>query len=108
MNGIQQYRDLKTDEIVYIGKDSHIHKNARHIAHHSPCKYNDQQINRVLQNNTDRYQYEIIYSGDYSEDMLNTLEINTIEEFKMFHDGLRPKFNFTDDDSSSLVYIVTS
>lgn len=101
MNGIYQYRDLKTDEIVYIGKDSHIHKNARHIAHHSPCKYNDQQINRVLQNNTDRYQYEIIYSGDYSEDVLNTLEINTIEEFKMFHGGLRPKFNFTDGGDGS-------
>ena len=88
MNGIYQYRDLKTDEIVYIGKDSQIDKDKRHKEHLMPSKYNVQPFNRILQNNTDRYQYEIIYCGNYSKELLNTLEINSIAE-------INPKFNFT-------------
>lgn len=88
MNGIYQYRDLQTNEIVYIGKDSQIDKDKRHKEHLMPSKYKDQPFNTILQNNVDRYQYEIIYCGNYSESMLNTLEINSIAE-------INPKFNFT-------------
>lgn len=88
MKGIYQYRDLNTDEIVYIGKDSHIENNARDRAHKNPSKYTHQPFNSVLQNNPDRYQYEIIYAGVFDDDLLNTLEINSIAEEN-------PKFNFT-------------
>ena len=88
MKGIYQYRDLKTDEIVYIGKDSHIENNVRHNAHKNPSKYNHQPFNKILQNNPTRYQYEIIYAGNFDDNLLNTLEINSIAEEK-------PKFNFT-------------
>lgn len=96
MNGIYQYRDLKTDEIVYIGKDSQIYRDRRHKQHLQPSNYDTQIVNRALQNNPDRYQYEIVYAGDFSKDMLNILEINTIAEFKLLHNGKRPKFNYTD------------
>lgn len=88
MKGIYQYRDLKTDEIVYIGKDSNIDKNVRHRHHMNKHYYNQQVINQVLQNNADRYQYEIIYCGDYDTELLNSLEINSIAEEQ-------PIFNFT-------------
>ena len=88
LKGIYQYRDLKTGEIVYIGKDSNIENNIRCNAHKNPSKYNHQPFNRVLQNNPDRYQYEIIYIGDFDDNLLNTLEINSIAEEN-------PKFNFT-------------
>lgn len=97
MKGIYQYRDLKTNEIVYIGKDSNIDKHYnRHSTHKSPAHYNDQPFNRALQNNLERYAYEIIYAGDFSSALLNVLEINTISEFKLSHNGERPKFNYTD------------
>ena len=75
MNGIYQYRDLKTDEIVYIGKDSQIDKDKRCKEHLMPSKYNAQPFNRILQNNIDRYQYEIIYCGNYSKSMRPTKDI---------------------------------
>lgn len=97
MKGIYQYKDLKTNEIVYIGKDSNIDKPYnRDSTHKSPAHYNDQSFNRALQNNPERYVYEIIYAGDFSSDMLNVLEINAISEFKLLHNGERPKFNYTD------------
>ena len=88
LKGIYQYRDLKTSKVVYIGKDSYINKNKRHKHHLQPSAYNKQPFNRVLQNNPTRYQYEIIYIGDFDDDLLNTLEINSIAEEN-------PKFNFT-------------
>ena len=96
MNGIYQYRDLKTNKIVYIGKDSYLDINKRHNQHMQPSNYDTQVFNRALQNNPERYRYEIVYAGDFSEDMLNTLEINTIAEFKLMNNGKRPKFNYTD------------
>lgn len=96
IQGIYQFRDKTNNEIVYIGKDSHINESKRLKNHYKPSLYNEQQINRVLQNNRGRYEYEVIYAGIFDGDMLNTLEINTIAEFKRSHEGKRPKFNFTD------------
>lgn len=98
MNGIYQYRDLETNEIVYIGKDSYIDKNARRNDHMFPSKYDSQIFNKVLQNNPDRYQYEVIYVGDFDRDMLNILEINSIAEEN-------PKFNFTKGGDGMLGHI---
>lgn len=89
MKGIYQYKDLKTGLIVYVGKDSHIDKNTRHKNHFSPSYYDKQVINRVLQNNPDRYEYSVLYSSDdVLDDDLNMLEMSFIE-------GYNPKFNFT-------------
>lgn len=96
MQGIYQYIDKKTNEIVYIGKDNHINEKRRYNAHLAPSHYNIQPFNRVLQNNPDRYQYEVVYAGDFDNNLLNALEINSIAEFKLKNNGNKPKFNFTD------------
>ena len=105
IQGIYQFRDTTTNEIVYIGKDSHINQSQRLKNHYKPSLYNEQQINRVLQNNHGRYEYEVIYAGSFDNDMLNTLEINTIAEFKQLHNGKRPKFNFTDGGEGMHGYV---
>ena len=87
-NGIYGYMDTLKNEIVYIGKDSYIDKDRRHKEHLNPSKYNKQPINRVLQNNKERYQYARIIEGDFDEQLLNGLEIQYIE-------ALNPIFNFT-------------
>lgn len=89
MKGIYQYTDLKTDNIVYIGKDSNIDKNIRHYQHLAHSKYDEQPFNKVLQNNSNRYEYSILYcSDDVSEDDLNMLE-------RIFIERYNPRFNFT-------------
>lgn len=88
MKGIYQYTDLETGDVVYVGKDSHIDKNQRHKAHLFPSQYGKQPFNSIIQNNPDRYQYEIVYAGDFDNDLLNVLEVNTIVEEQ-------PLFNFT-------------
>jgi len=91
-SGIYCYKDLENNnEIVYIGKDSNIHYNNRHYDHISPSKYNQQQINRILQNNPHRYQYNVLKSWEtskYSNRLANALEIIYIKRYN-------PKFNFT-------------
>lgn len=87
--GIYQYVDVKTDEVVYIGKDSNIDKNSRYYTHKAPSHYNEQPFNRILQNNPDRYEYNILYSSDdTTKDILDTLERSFIKRYN-------PKFNFT-------------
>ena len=74
----------------------------RHNDHTAPSHYNRQPVNRVLQNNPLRYSYEIIYASEnYTDDDLNILEINSIAEYKLSHNGERPKFNFTDGGDGS-------
>ena len=107
IQGIYQFRDRTTNEIVYIGKDSHINESKRLKNHYKPSLYDEQQINRVLQNNQGRYKYEVVYAGSFDNDVLNTLEINTIAEFKRLHDGERPKFNFTDGGDGMHGYTVS-
>lgn len=88
MKGIYKYTDLKTGEIVYIGKDSHIDKNRRHKQHLSPYLYDAQRFNRILQNNPDRYEYAVIWA---TEDC-STLKLNKMEI--LFGKIYDPKFNF--------------
>ena len=90
MMGIYAYYDTVKDEIVYVGKDSHIGENRRHKQHHQSSNYNEQTINRVLQNNKGRYDYKPIYvcPPHLDEVDLNGLEMQYIE-------ALNPKFNFS-------------
>lgn len=100
IKGIYHYVDVETDEVVYIGKDSYINHSKRHSDHKMQSNYNKQRFNTVLQNNPDRYRYEIVCAGNYSPELLATLEVNEIAEFKMLHNGELPKFNFTDGGES--------
>ena len=86
--GIYCYVDRKTHKIVYVGKDSNIHKNTRHRQHLSKSRYNAQPFNRVLQNNPNRYVYQVLVWDVATQDRLNALEIQYIRQ-------LQPKFNFT-------------
>ena len=88
MKGIYKYTDLKTGDVVYVGKDSHIDKNKRHYAHLAPSNYDEQQFNRVLQNNPERYEYGVIWA---TEDC-TTLKLNKMEI--LFGKIYNPKFNF--------------
>ncbi len=88
MMGIYSYIDKNDDSIVYIGKDSYIDKNARYKAHLQPSRYDDQPFNRVLQNNPDRYTYQVLVWDVEDKDTLNALEIHYIN-------NLKPRFNYT-------------
>ena len=82
--------DKKNNEIVYIGKDSNIDTNERHKQHFQPSKYNEQPINRILQNNPDRYIYQVLWEiDDCTNNHLNQMEIYYIKKYN-------PQFNFTD------------
>ena len=52
-SGIYGYWDNIKDDIVYVGQAFDI--KIRHYEHLSTARYNAQTINRVLQNNKDRY-----------------------------------------------------
>ena len=87
--GIYCYRDTQNDnKVVYVGKDCYIHLNKRFREHMHPSRYNEQVINRVLQNNPNRYIYQVLKEGDFSENLLNALEIIYTRKYN-------PKFNFT-------------
>lgn len=98
--GIYCYIDKKDGSIVYIGKDSNIHKNKRHHDHLKPSSYNAQHINKVLQNNPDRYEYKILKSWDgtkFHESLANVLEMIYIKRYN-------PLFNFTAGGEGSVGY----
>ena len=86
--GIYCYIDKKDNTIVYVGKDSNIDKNYRDYQHRVKSNYKTQQINRILQNNPNRYTYQILVWNVDSQERLNALEIQYIRQ-------LNPKFNFT-------------
>jgi hypothetical protein len=90
--GIYCYKDKqKNNEIVYIGKDSYINEKRRYKNHLAPSFYDEQQINKVLQNNPNRYEYEKLKEWeleDYNPNLANALEIIYIHRYN-------PKFNFT-------------
>lgn len=87
--GIYCYKDSQRgNEVVYVGKDSQIDESIRHKRHNFPSRYNDQQINRVLQNNPDRFTYHVLKQGDFDEKLLNALEIIYIRRYT-------PRFNYT-------------
>ena len=87
--GIYAYIDKKNNQIVYVGKDSSIHEDKRHKQHFYPSRYDAQQINRVLQNNPDRYTYQRLWEvEDCTDNHLNQIEI-------YFTDKYNPKFSYT-------------
>lgn len=87
--GIYCYKDTQNnDKIVYVGKDSNIGDNKRHKDHHRPSNYKKQVINRVLQNNPNRYTYHILKQGEFNDNLLNALEI-------IYTHRYNPKFSFT-------------
>ena len=87
--GIYCYIDKDNGKIVYVGKDSHIDKDQRHRQHFIPSAYNAQPINRVLQNNPNKYNYRILWKvNDCTDNHLNQMEIYYIGKYA-------PKFNFT-------------
>ena len=87
--GIYCYKDSQNnDDIVYVGLDSNIGKNTRHKRHFQPSRYDDQVINRVLQNNPDKYTYHVLKEGDFEDNLLQALEIIYIRRYS-------PQFNFT-------------
>lgn len=88
--GIYAYVDKKDNNIVYVGKDSNIHKKKRHKDHFCPSGYNKQVINRVLQNNPDRYEYKVLWEiEDCTNNHLNEME-------KYYTKIYNPKFSFTE------------
>lgn len=95
IQGIYCYIDKKTKEVVYIGKDSNIDKKRRYLAHKTPYRYNSQPFNRILQNNLDRYCYNVLEQGNISQKILNALEMCFIQRYN-------PKFNFTKGGDGSL------
>ena len=93
--GIYCYKDKKNNKIIYIGKDSHIDKNKRHKAHINKKNFSDQQINRVLQKNSERYEYIVLKNNLSSEEEMNKEEINLIALYN-------PLFNFTKGGKSNI------
>lgn len=88
MKGIYCYIDNKTGLIDYIGKDSNIDIKSRYYSHKAPSHYDIQQINRVIQNNQDRYKYKVLIKGNFTPKVLNWLEKKYIAKYN-------PRFNFT-------------
>lgn len=89
MKGIYCYRDTQNDKIIYVGKDSNIDKQKRRRDHLAPSTYNQQPINRILQNNPSRYHYQILWQiDDCTTNHLNQMEIYFIRKYN-------PRFNFT-------------
>lgn len=96
--GIYGYFDTLKCRIIYIGKDSNIEKKKRHKAHYQPSRYDDQPINRVLQNDkVGRYIYVEFDKGNYDDDVLNEKEIYWISYFE-------PKQNHTEGGDGSSGY----
>lgn len=95
--GIYCYIDKKDNSIVYVGKDSNINENNRHKAHFASSNYNKQKINRVLQNNPNRYTYQVLAWNVTDQDTLNALETSYITH-------LKPKFNFTNGGDGIVGY----
>lgn len=91
-NGIYGYYDIKKNQMVYIGQSKNI--SLRHSHHLNPIYYNNQTINRVLQNNMDRYKLVIIKSNPtFSKNDRDILEKHYIEFYNTFRDD--NKFNYT-------------
>ena len=76
---------------MYIGQSNDIER--RHRDHIRPSRYNEQVVNRVLQNNPERYELVIIKSRPgFSKEDRDILEKHYIEFHNTFADD---KFNFT-------------
>lgn len=93
MKGVYCYIDDKTNKVVYVGQDGNIDKNRRHRDHTESWSYDYQQINRIIQNNPNRYSYHILAKGGFTTDELNKLEQSFIRMYNTFED--ETKFNYT-------------
>lgn len=89
MLGVYGYFDKKDNTVVYVGKDSYIEKNKRHNSHLRPSHCNAQPFNRILQNNPNRYVYQVLVWNIKDQNTLNAVEMQYIRQ-------LKPRFNFTD------------
>ena len=94
MRGIYAYFDKKDNSVVYVGKDSYIDEGKRRSDHKSPSKYDAQPFNRIVQNNPNRYTYQVLVWNAKDQETLTSLEIQYIRQ-------LKPKFNFTDGGDGS-------
>lgn len=91
-NGIYGYLDKKKNQIVYIGQSNDIYE--RHHQHMKSSRYDEQVINRILQNNPDRYKLVIIKArSGFSKEDRDILEKHYIEFYNTFNDD--NKFNYT-------------
>lgn len=91
-NGIYGYCDTKKNQMVYIGQSKNI--SLRHSHHINPIYYNEQVINRILQNNIDRYKLVIVKTNPtFSKNDRDILEKHYIEFYNTFNDD--NKFNYT-------------
>lgn len=106
MNGIYGYWDKKNNYVAYIGRDSNINNNGRFKDHLVPSRYDEQQFNRVIQNNPDRYEYFVLAEGEFSNDELNEMESQAIEIFKTYHYDYPEKsvFNFDKGGKGKIGY----
>lgn len=94
MKGIYGYKDIRTNQYVYIGLDSHIDKKQRHKQHLQKSHYNRQPFNCILQNNKERYKYIEIEKGIFSKrKILEGLEQAFIMKHNTYNDN--SKFNYT-------------
>ena len=84
--GVYYYLDIINNEIIYIGRDSHINIKKRHRAHMKPSGYDEQPINRILQNNPARYKYFVFKECESFEEMVDVED----ELINLY----RPRFNF--------------
>lgn len=83
-NGLYGYYDTVNEYVVYIGKDADIGNNKRYNDHKKPSKYDNQAINRVVQNHPERYVYFKFIEGKYDDKTLNELEREAIKIFKTY------------------------
>lgn len=91
-NGIYGYLDKEKNQMIYIGQSKDIFR--RHSHHMNPSYYNQQVINRVLQNNKDRYKLVIIKArSGFSKEDRDILEKHYIKFYNTFVD--KKKFNYT-------------
>ena len=86
-SGIYGYYDKEKEYVCYIGKDNNIdNKNNRHNKHLHPLYYNSQPFNRVLQNNSNRYDYFVLAKGEFLNNELNYMKIEDISNIKKVKD----------------------
>lgn len=106
--GIYCYIDKNINQVIYVGKDSYINKNERHKQHLKLSNKNNQPINRILQNNPQRYEYKILKKGNFSKSLLNALEIIYIKRYGTYDNrkghGKSYGFNFTIGGDGSIGY----
>lgn len=107
MNGIYGYYDNEKEYVAYIGRDSDIDINRRHNEHFRKSKIEKQQINKVLQNNPERYDYFVLAEGDFSNSELNEMEAEAIAIFETYKYDypMKSVFNFTKGGEGTIGYV---